>query len=684
VLVFAVFGPVRNFGFITWDDPRYVYQNPHVVTGLSWANVSWAFHMSSPYFHPVTWMSHMLDAQLFGLWPGGHHLMAVSLHTISTCLLFAFFFRATGAAGPSAFVAALFAIHPMRVESVAWVAERKDVLPALALMITLNLYLSYVRKPTRWRYALVTVPFLVGMLAKPILIPLPFALLALDLWPLGRLRVMSKTMWADARTLVIEKLPWIALSIGIVILNLSIQVQGLANNAALPLSQRLANVVVHYVQYLQMMVWPSWLNPLHPFARELPPWWVLGGAVLILVAISLVAIRTIATRPYIAAGWFWFLATLVPVVGWIQAGDQGMADRFSYGSQFGLYAIVAWGAIDLLRHTPAASRILSLAAAATLIAAALTAQNYLWNWRDGITIWRYSVAADPSSHRAHANLADALTAARRFGEAEPSYRMAIQMAPEVVDYHYYYGVALSDHRRQADAIAEFETVLKTKPNDARAHDALGLALIRSGRTDEALAHINESIRLDPALPSARINLFVALTRKGNTTGAFAAIDDALRLDPAQPQARSNRGALNLALGKIDEAVADLEAAQRLEPYSPERLVNLGKAYLRKGDTGAAGTAFDRALALDPATAEAFNGKGVILSEQGLHAAAIVEFTKALEIDPMFIDALSNRGRSYALSQKIDAAIRDFDEILRIDPSNASARTAANGLKGVGK
>lgn len=683
-LVFAVFWPVQAFDFITWDDPRYVFNNPHVVTGLSADNIKWAFTTSSPYFHPITWISHMVDAQLFGVWAGGHHLMAVALHSISVSLLFIFLYRATGSVGRSAFVAAIYAVHPMRVESVAWVAERKDILPALMLMIALNAYVSYVRRPSVLRYLGVTVPFVIGMLAKPILIPFPFALLLVDLWPLRRVESSWLAVRHSARALIVEKLPWMALSVGIVILNITIQVQPLSTLEGLPLTQRLANVVIHYTQYLRMMVWPSWLSPLHPVAMVMPPLWVLGGAILVLAGLSIAAIRALPTRPYVTTGWFWFLAALVPVIGFVQAGDQGMADRFGYNSQFFLYAIVAWGAVDLANRTGISRQAIAAAGVVLILASAVTARTYLWNWHDGISLWRYTVAHDPDNHHAHANLADALAVAKRYPESYASYREAIRIAPGFPDYHYYFGTTLAKSGRTAEAIGEFETVLKAKPDDAQTHDALGLALAVSGRAEEAVEHLQRAIRLDPRSSSAQANLGVALSRKGDAAGALAAYDQALRMDPSQAQVHSNRAALLLAMNKIDEAVAGFREAQRLEPFSPERLVNLGGALSHQHRADEANAAFDRALAIDPNYAEAFNGRGVLLSEQNRNAEAITAFTKALEINPGLVHVYSNRGRAYAVNGNIAAAIRDFQQILRIDPGNASAASAIAALTKIGK
>ena len=678
-LIWVVFWPVRGFDFITWDDPRYVFNNPHVVTGLTMENLRWAFTTSSPYFHPITWVSHMIDAELFGVWAGGHHLMALSLHTLSTALLFLFLYRATGAAGRSAFVAALFAIHPMRVESVAWVAERKDILPALALMIALNAYLSYTRRPSIWRYVGVAVPFVIGMLAKPILITLPFVLLLVDVWPLGRAGASWHAVRASARSLIVEKLPLIALSIGIVILNLSIQVQGMSSLERLPITQRLANVVTHYSQYLGMMLWPSGLTPLHPVAFSMPPVPALLAAIAIVGGLSYLAIRALPSRPYFTTGWFWFLATLVPVIGFLQAGDQGMADRFGYTSQFFLYAAITWGATELVGNAPA-RKALPVIAVIIVVAAGFRTRQYLWNWRDGITLWQYAVAVAPDNHHAHANLADAFATAKRYPEAETSYRDAIRLAPEFPDYHFYFGQTLAQTSRLSEAIAEFETTLKRKPGDAQTHDALGLVLARVGRVDEAVTHLREAIRIDPALASAHANLGLAFTRKGDGQSALAQYEEALRLDPANAQAHSNRAALLLALNRVDEAVAEFRTAQRLEPYSAERWLNLGGALSRKSENDAAIAAFDRALAIDPNSAEAYNGRGVVFSNQQKNGEAIAAFTKAIELRPNLAHLYSNRGRAFAVAGDVPAAIRDFEQILRLDPNNAAARAAVDALK----
>ena len=340
-----------------------------------------------------------------------------------------------------------------------------------------------------------------------------------------------------------------------------------------------------------------------------------------------------------------------------------------------------WGVTDLARNRPSLRQLLPVAAVVIVGACAFATRDYLWNWRDSVTLWRHAVMVAPNNHRVHANLADALASAKRYPEAEASYREAIRLAPAFPDYHYYFGNTLARSGRVNEAVDEFNVMLKARPNDASTHDALGLALTRLGRIDEAVAQLNQAIRLDPSMASARANLGVALARKERRQRRArrfcggAAPRSVAGAGPQQSRrALSRHGSDRTMRWRVSWRRSDSSRFQR------RRLVNLGGALSRQGNGAAAASAFDRALALDPDSAEAYNGRGVLMSEQNRTAEAIAAFTKALEINPALVHVYSNRGRAYAVSGNLDAAIRDFEQILSLDPGNASAAAAIDALK----
>lgn len=701
----AVFAPVRHFGFVPWDDPHYVYENAHVLRGLSWENVRWAFTEGSPYWHPLTWLSLMFDVTVFGVSPGAMHMMAVAMHCANAVLLFLFFFRVTGAPWRSAFVAAVFAVHPMRVESVAWIAERKDVLPTLCMMTMLHAYVWYVRRPSVRRYLLVTVLLALGLLAKPILITLPFGLLLLDLWPLNRAPGLADAegggapgMRRAAARLIVEKLPWLALALAAVALNLTLQAQPIATFETVPLSLRFANALTFYVRYILALLWPAWLSPLHPLPRVMPAWWVMAGAAALLAAVTVMALRSAVRRPYVTMGWLWYLSTLVPVIGLVQAGDQGMADRFGYIPFIGLYAIVAWGLPDLARRWSAARIVLPVAAGLVIVAAAVSARAYVWDWRDGAALWQRAVDSDPSNHRAHANLGEVLADDRRFPAAEDEFREAIRLAPQVSEYRRRLATVLARSGRLDEALVEFNALLDG-PSDGTTRSGgflnasqdrvrtlidMGLVLAQAGRYGEAVAAYEEAVRLDPSSAIPHANLCLALAGLGRIDEGMGECREALRIDPDLVEGHSNLGALALSKGDLSQAVGELTLALRLDPQPPpDRYLKLGAALVRQGRLDDARRAFVDALRLDPGDAEAHNALGAALSDLGRTREAIGEFNKALELRPNLAHVYGNRGRARAIEGDLAGAIRDYETLLALDPGNAGARSAIENLKKLG-
>jgi len=563
VLSAAVYAPLAHFDFVKWDDPQYITDNASVLAGLTWRGVVWAFTTShGPYWHPLTWLSHMLDVQLFGLDAGGHHMTNIAIHIATTLVLFALLRRATGALWRSAFVAALFAVHPLHVESVAWIAERKDVLSALFWMLTLGAYGWYAARPGVGRYAAVLALFACALMAKPMVVTLPFALLLVDVWPLGRAAFDRRDGWIR---LVVEKLPLVALAAGVGVLTVVLQRgQGaLPGLETYPVSLRAANALISYVAYIGLMIWPANLAALYPYPAAMPALWKLAGAALILLAISGAAIRTARTHPCFLAGWLWYLGTLVPVIGLIQSGEQAMADRFAYVPLVGLFVIVAWGIPDLLPEKGV--RPLFTVGVMGIAACAFLSYNQVQYWADNLTLWQRVVDATGPNYRGQSNLAMALEDAGRTGEAIEHYQEALRINPGFVDAYDNLGLALANQGRTADAIALYSEVLRRKPNDADAHNNLGKILAEQGKTADAAAHFAEAVRLRPQFSEGHNNLANARASEGKMDQAIAEYTEALRLKPDFADAHNGLGGALVTQGRLEEAMRHFDAAVRLDP-----------------------------------------------------------------------------------------------------------------------
>ena len=493
----AVFSQVWNFDFIIYDDPAYVTANPQVKAGLSAKNFVWALTTSHTHnWHPLTWLSLMLDCSLFGPDPGWLHLTNLLLHTANTILLFVVLFRMTKALWPSAFVAAVFALHPLHIQSVAWIAERKDVLSTLFWLLTMLFYIRYAEQPRPGRYLLTLVVFALGLMAKPMLVSLPFILLLLDYWPLNRFGNSKRSIL----NLLLEKIPLVVLSAVSCVITFIIQQQSGAVKGVVqfPFAVRIANALVSYVQYLAKMFWPADLSVFYPHpGRLLHPSEAMFCA-LLLVAVTVLAIRLARTHGYLFVGWAWYIGTLIPVIGLVQVGEQAMADRYTYVPLIGLFIIIGWGLPDLLAGYAFRETLLSIAAAVVLLAMAGSTYLQLCYWQNSVTIFEHAVEATPNNRFAHANL----------------------------------GAELLLQNKLDHAIEHFEKVLIIDPLDAMSHLNIGVALFRIGRTDEAVSHFNEALRIEPEFVEAHVNLGIALTKQGRTQQAIEHYTEALRIDPS--------------------------------------------------------------------------------------------------------------------------------------------------------
>ena len=506
VLTWAVFGQTLRYDFVNYDDPSYIYQNTRITSGLDLANVAWAFsHVHSENWHPLTTITHMLDCQLYGLKAGWHHFTSILLHCLAVVLLFLALERMTDALWRSAFVSAVFAVHPLHVESVAWIAERKDVLSAVFFMLTLLAYLHYTRAPSIGRYLTVAFVLALGLMSKPMLVTVPFVLLLLDYWPLGRLKADKPNSGRKVLQLVLEKIPLIALSAVSSIVTFLAQRGAIGWTEQLPVSERASNAFVAYVIYIRQMVWPASLAVFYPHPENRLPAWEVSIALVVLVGITVAAFVFRKKAPYFVTGWLWYLGMLVPVIGLLQVGWQGHADRYTYLPQIGLYVAVTWAVVELTRSW--GLQRMAMGVAAVLVVGALSCLAWVQTsyWRDSETLFTHTLAVTSNNDVALNNL----------------------------------GIIFLDKGQLDDAIPKLQAAIDLRPENAPAHDNLAKALLRKGEVAEAMVHYRKFLELQPASVEARNTLGTALIQQGHVKEAIDQWQEALAIQPENGNAASN-------------------------------------------------------------------------------------------------------------------------------------------------
>ncbi len=557
ILTLAAFLPVLRAGFIdNCDDAEYITSNTHVQAGLTPKSVQWAFtarHASN--WHPVTWLSHMLDIELFGMNPRGHHAVNLALHIASALLLFLILFRLTAQIWPAAAVAALFAVHPMHVESVAWVAERKDVLSTFFMMLTLGAYVLYTEKKSALRYIPLAALFALGLMAKPMLVTLPIVLLLVDFWPLGR---FSRE---KAGVLVVEKIPLFVLSIASCVMTYTAQHAGGATSlmASIPLPYRVANALIAYLTYIGKMLWPTRLAMFYPHPEKSVSFPLAAVCALALIAITFAALKLARRHPYVAVGWLWFVGTLVPVIGVIQVGGQAMADRYSYIPFIGLFLIVAYGAWELVgtqRRT-----LLALGASVILIALSMATFKLAGTWTSNRTVFAHAVEVTSGNWFCYNNLGNALLDENRVDEAMTNYELALRYRPGYSLAHTNLGNTLAMKGDIKRAEEHCRIALSIDPNSADAHNNMGKALAMQERYDEAIEHFKRATELQPDLVESTYNLALAYHRQGRLGEAVDAYRRALVLDPAYGPALTNLPVVLLEMKDYRSALTAVQDAQ---------------------------------------------------------------------------------------------------------------------------
>jgi Flp pilus assembly protein TadD len=581
LITIAMFWPALSHGFINYDDPLYVTSNVHVKTGFTWHNIQWAFgHPVVGNWHPATVLSHMLDCQIYGLTPWGHHLTNILLHAANTALLFLLLFRLTGVVWRSWIVAALFGLHPLHVESVAWVAERKDVLSTFFGLLCLIAYGCYVQGKTKSSssssslaapkrseggsstspfYLLSLLFFTLGLMSKPMLVTIPFVMLLLDYWPLNRFNASTFQRFNalavakpsdDASTLqrfnastspLVEKIPFFTLAAAMCLLTYIVQRQtGMMNSLeTVPLGARVGNALISYCRYLEKLFWPTHLAVFYPYPQ--PPWpmdlVVLAATAMAAISAFVFFLRT--HHPWLLTGWLWFCGTLVPVIGLVQVGGQAMADRYTYLPSIGIFILVVWGACELAKrwsyHAPALG---GASCIALILCAGLTRQQ-LGYWQNDETLYCHALATTKNNYLARHNLGIALFKEGKIDDAINQYREALQLEPENSEARYNLGAALAAEGRTDDAIRNFQKAIQLNPGYAAAHANFGAALSSEGRLGEAISQFREAVRLQPDNAEVHYDLGTALGMTGRIDDAIAQFQEALRLQPDYPAAQNN-------------------------------------------------------------------------------------------------------------------------------------------------
>ena len=671
---FIAFEQVRNNEFLNYDDNEYITENQHVQNGLNPQSIKWAFTTAhAANWHPLTWLSHIIDCRLFGLNPKWHHLVNLLFHTANTLLLFWLLKDMTGAVWRSAFVAALFAVHPLHVESVAWAAERKDVLSTLFWLLTMAAYLRYARLGGAKWYLVTLLTFALGLLAKPMLVTLPFVLLLLDYWPLDRL----------TRHTIFEKLPFFVLSaISSVVTFFAQRSAGaVAHIDLLPLGMRLANAPVSYVKYIVKMFWPARLAVLYPYSGERLSAWLVLTSVLVLLAATILVVRLASKHRYLPVGWFWYLGTLVPVIGLVQVGSQAMADRYTYLPLTGIFIIVTWGVIELSARLKYQKLILGAAATVVIAALLVCTRIQTGYWRNSVTLLERTLAVTTGNNLAHYNLGRAFQSQGEIDKAIYQYRQAVKVKPDYAEAYNNLGAALESQKKFDEAVNCYRQTLKFKPGSADVYYNIGNAFQNQGKFAEAVKNYQQALRLKPGYAKAHNNLGRALQSLGKFDEAINHYRQALRTEPDHLPAYINLGRVLQSQGKFNEAIDSFRRSLQLEPNDADTQNEIGILLGMQGKFDEARSHLRKALLIKPDSANTYNSMGILLGMQSKFDEAADYFRRALKLKPKNVDALYNLGRALQSQGKSGEAADYYRRVLEFDPNHTRARQGLELLPG---
>ncbi|MHC4719448.1 MAG: tetratricopeptide repeat protein [Planctomycetota bacterium] len=683
--VFTAYEPVRRNEFVNYDDDVYVTGNPWVKSGLTAESVKWAFTTTrAGNWHPLTWLSHMLDCELFGVAAVWHHLVNLLFHTAGSLLLFWVLNRSTGSVWASGFVAAVFAVHPVHVESVAWVAERKDVLSGFFWMLTIAAYVRCAERPGEWRYLLVVLAFCLGLMAKPMVVTLPFVLLLLDYWPLGRFQqarsggeemVQAGCRMSRVCSLLVEKIPLFVLAAISSVITFVIQQSSGAMHVGegFPLRVRTSNALVSYIGYISKMLYPSRLAVLYPHPGQGLALWRVIVAILMLVCVSGCVVYLARRRRYLAVGWLWYLGVLVPVIGLVQVGVQGMADRYAYLPSIGIFIMIAWGAADICARWRYGKIALGVAAGIVLAVLVMCTRKQVGYWESNATVFGRALAVTENNFIMHSSYGGMLFEEGRFDEALVHFNEAVRINPDYSDGRRNAGIVLLKQGKIDEAIAVFSDVLSGKGDWPTAYNYLGLAYAQKGELDLAINSYNAALQLKPDYVDALKNLGIVLKEQGKTDEAVEKWTKALELEPDNPEVHYNMGVVSLERGDYDQAVGYFGVTLLSKPDWPDARYGLGAAYYFQGRFELAERESAQAVSLRPDYYDARYNLALAMARQGKYDEAVRHFKEVLRGKPDWPEPYYELAAVYYRQGKKELAVEQCFESLRLKPDYLAVR-----------
>jgi tetratricopeptide (TPR) repeat protein len=664
MLTAGVYVRVLGSDFVNYDDPVYVTDNRQLQKGLTWENVRWAF--TSRYasnWHPLTWLSLMADYELFGLKPAGYHAVNLAIHAANTVLLFLVLLGLTGRFWESIFAAAVFGVHPLHVESVAWIAERKDVLSGLFWILTMWAYAAYVRRGGARRYTGAVVLFALGLMAKPMLVTLPLVMLLLDWWPFKHRRFGRKT--------ILERLPFVVMAVISSVITIMVQQEwgSVVALERLSVGVRICNALVSYVVYVIQTIVPMGLAVYYPHPETFVVWEV-AGAVLLLAAVTVVVLVLARQRGYLAVGWLWYLGTLVPVIGLVQVGSQARADRYMYIPMVGLLIAAVWGIGEVVRGR----RIWRLAGAVcgVVIIAALAVGTWVQEgyWRDSYSLWTRALNVTKDNCVAHLNFGNVLLKEGKKQEAKGHYRKAVEIYGDYTEGHFNLGLALELEKEYDEAIKEYRTAIRLNERHWKARFHLANALSAKGKIDEAIVEYEKAIKLRPDDIEVLNNFGLALVQKERVREAIGYYQKALTIDADSAEVLNNLGNALVKEKRFTEAVEKFEKIIQLKPDFREGYYNLANTLRQMDKAAEAEPYYRKAIELNPEDIDSQYGLGLVLMAQGKHKEAGQYFARCIELDRNFAQAYYNLGLVFVNAGETDKAIEQFREVLRLHPNDA--------------
>ncbi len=645
-----VYWQVTEFDFInTYDDLEYIIENSNVREGLTLRGVGWAFGtFHSGHWHPITWLSHMLDVQLYGMNAGRHHLMNVLFHIAGTLLLFSIFHSTTGYTWRSGFIAAMFALHPLHVESVAMIAERKDVMSAFFWMVTLRCYIAYAVHPRKSRYLFVAGCFVLGLLTKPMVMTLPFVFLLLDYWPLNRFSPRTEgdgyltSSHSAVPRLIAEKVPFLLFSAAssIVTWHAAKSQGALEAMRVYPFIHRLANALVSYTGYLGKMIWPKSLTVFYPYRDTLLAWQVMG-AILLVAGLTTLFLTLYKRHPYLIVGWLWYLVTLLPVIGLVQAGAQSMADRYTYIPLIGIFIIIAWALPEILNPWRLGKIVLAMSICLCLSLLTALTWMQIGYWKNSTALFQHAVNVTQQNWVAHNNLGTAFLKAGKKEEALRQYQKVLEIIPNHANAHFNLGVTLAELGRRNEAIDRYRKALALNASHVKALNNLGGELIARGEIEQGVKYCRKALEIDPEFFNAHSNIALAMTALGKKDEAILHFQKALQMNPDNAKAHQAVGNLLAEKGRFAEAQYHYVEAIRSDPENEAAYKIMGDFSMRNGNFAEAAQYYSAALRLAMGNADTYNKLGVALIRQGNFKDAIINFQEALRLDPDHPHARSN-------------------------------------------